>query len=750
MTDGQRREAGDQHNHGSGTFVGRVMGDVTINYGAPAFQPAWREASATRALTENQRLAGAADQLAQAVGAQWRREEERQRIHDPFPLPVRWHPAPEALTDHWANIRRGPAGVDFGPLALTGRLDRVVDVYQRLPSGRLVVLGRGGSGKTVLTLRFVLDLLDAGTGTGTGTDLVPVIFSLASWNPATTSLRDWLTDQLLRDHRGLAAPGPTGSSLAAALVETGRILPVLDGFDEIADGLHCAALEALNATRMPLLLTSRPDEYATAVAAADVLTAAAGIELDDLTWADLADYLPRTTRKTATATPTATAAAAAISTGTGTGTTTMWDPVLACLREHPSSPAEANLTAVLSTPLMVVLARTIYSDTPDRDPAELLDTHQFGTAQDLEDHLLGAFASAVYQHPPLDRCSSHHGYRSWDPDRVHHWLGYLARHLNRLGTKDLAWWQLGNTIPRTTRMLVGGLAFGLAAGLANALANGLVIGFVLARARLGWGGVIGLAFPFSGGVRAWLVYGLVSGLAGGLVAGLSLGLRFGLRSEGGDPSRIQLRIRGRARQALEQFADGAFFGWAAWLVIGLASGLAGVLASQVIDWRAFGPVDVMWALLWIWFPAGLAVGLVFGIAYALQTPTDIRIAVSPSELLTAHRRTAVFQSFVGWLAFGLAFGLLGGLPNALVGGFVWGGVVRLSADAWGRWMILSRIWLPMTGRLPWALIAFLDDAHRRGMLRQAGAVYQFRHARLQHHFAHRYETPATAPVPSGR
>ncbi|WP_216372992.1 NACHT domain-containing protein [Streptomyces tailanensis] len=721
MTEGEGRETGDQHNHGSGTFVGRVVGDVTVNYGTSASQPSQQDASAPCTSAENQRLAVAADQLAQAVGAQWRREEERRRVHDPFPLPVRWHLAPEALMDHWANICRGPAGVISSPLALTGQLDRVVDIYQRIPSGRLVVLGRAGSGKTVLTLRFVLDLLDARTST----DLVPVIFGLGSWNPTTTSLRDWLTDQLLRDHPGLAAPGPTGSSLAAALVEAGRILPVVDGFDEIADGLHRAALEALNATRMPLLLTSRSDEYATAVAAADVLTAAAGIELDDLTLTDLADYLPRTTRKTATS--------------SGSGTTTVWDPVLVRLREHPSSPAEANLTAVLSTPLMVVLARTVYSDVPDHDPSELLDTHQFGTAQNLEDHLLGAFVPAVYEHPPLDQRFSHRDYRSWDTDRVQHWLGYLAWHLNRLGTKDLAWWRLGNTIPRTTRMLVGGLVFGLAAALANGLANGLLIGFVVARTHLGWGGAVGLAFPFTGGLRAWLVYGLVSGLAGGLVAGLALGLRFGLRP-GGEPSRIQLRIRGRARQAVGQFADGVFFGWAAWLVIGLAGGLAGVLASQVIAWRRFGLVDVIQAVFWTVPRFGLVAGLVFGLAFALQAPTDIRSAVSPSELLTANRKNAVFQSFVGWLAFGLALGLLGGLAGALVGGFVWGAVVRLSTDAWGRWLILSRIWLPMTGRLPWALIAFLDDAHQRGILRQAGAVYQFRHARLQNYFAHRYET----------
>jgi hypothetical protein len=57
--------------------------------------------------------------------------------------------------------------------------------------------------------------------------------------------------------------------------------------------------------------------------------------------------------------------------------------------------------------------------------------------------------------------------------------------------------------------------------------------------------------------------------------------------------------------------------------------------------------------------------------------------------------------------------------------------MTLSLTAWGQWLAVARIWLPLHGRLPWALIAFLDDACRRGVLRRAGAVYQFRHARLQ-------------------
>jgi hypothetical protein len=34
-------------------------------------------------------------------------------------------------------------------------------------------------------------------------------------------------------------------------------------------------------------------------------------------------------------------------------------------------------------------------------------------------------------------------------------------------------------------------------------------------------------------------------------------------------------------------------------------------------------------------------------------------------------------------------------------------------------------------------MGFLADAHKRGVLRQAGAVYQFRHIELQHRLANR-------------
>ncbi|NEE21496.1 XRE family transcriptional regulator, partial [Streptomyces sp. SID7499] len=54
----------------------------------------------------------------------------------------------------------------------------------------------------------------------------------------------------------------------------------------------------------------------------------------------------------------------------------LWDLVLEVLRSG-KDPAGGRLAEVLSTPLMIALARTMYSEAPGRDPAELLDAGRF-------------------------------------------------------------------------------------------------------------------------------------------------------------------------------------------------------------------------------------------------------------------------------------------------------------------------------------------------------------------------------------
>ncbi|MCK7625875.1 helix-turn-helix domain-containing protein [Streptomyces sp. RS10V-4] len=675
-------------------------------------------------------LADVADQVAQAVAARWRREEEQRQVHDPYPLPVRWRPVAEELTDHWANIRRLPPGSPHAPLDLSGQLDAVVEVYRRIPSGRLVVLGRSGSGKTILAVRFVLELL---TARGRA-DAVPVIFSIGSWDPTAITLRDWLAAQLTRDHPGLAAPGPGGTPLAGALVETGRILPVLDGFDEIADGLRRPALEALNATTLPLLLTSRPAEYAAAVAETDVLTSAAAVELTDLTLDDLADYLPRTTRKAR---------------GGPGRSATAWEPVLTALRERPLRRAGATLAAVLTTPLMVTLARAVYSDTPGSDPAALLDTRRFGTPGELEDHLLDNFTTTAYRPRPEHRPGGG-PLRTWDPERARYWLGYLAHHLDRLDTPDLEWWRLGHGMGRLTRTLVTALVVAVAIALAD--------------------GVVGIPFD---AFAYQLVDGLVAGLLAGLLFGLAYWFMVAAKDTAVEPSAVRMRLRGRERRTgrrpLRRLAVGVLcglvFGAGYGIVHGAINGavhhagLPVILAGSLGDGLIFG---LMFAL---------AAGPTLGLLTLFETPLDIRSAVNPVSLLRTNGRTVAAQLLVWAPVFGLFVGLASMAVirpvSMLLGPVVWnltaalklglisglGGALgyTFSLTSWGQWAVFSRIWLPLTGRLPWSVVAFLEDAYQRGVLRQAGAVYQFRHARLQHHLARAYRSPrpSTAERPPG-
>ncbi|TQS86640.1 hypothetical protein EU811_23020 [Arthrobacter sp. TS-15] len=68
-------------------------------------------------------------------------------------------------------------------------------------------------------------------------------------------------------------------------------------------------------------------------------------------------------------------------------------------------------------------------------------------------------------------------------------------------------------------------------------------------------------------------------------------------------------------------------------------------------------------------------------------------------------------------------------------GLVAGLAIGLPVTAWGYFAV-SRAYLTVRYRIPWNLMAFLQDAHdHRGVLRQVGAVYQFRHIDLQRHLA---------------
>ncbi|WP_322770549.1 NACHT domain-containing protein, partial [Frankia sp. Cr1] len=414
-----------------------VVGGVL---GPPGLWLAWASYRDDRADNADLTVEQVADQIAVAVRDQWTAEAELRRLNDPYALPVRWQPADPGLVQDWASLVRlataggagwpspPPAGTwAAGPAGLAGSDNELIEALDRVPTGRLVVLGEPGAGKTILLVRLVLALL-ARRGPA---EPVPVLVPLASWNPTGQHLYDWLETRLIADHPGLGdpAPGPGGLSRGRALLNAGLIVAVLDGLDEIPETVRGGAIARINEALRPgqrLVLAARSRPYQAAVRPAGGievrLTGAAGVELCPLDAAAITDYLHASAG--------------------GPAAAARWDPVLATLTASAPPPVAQALT----TPLMTTLARTIYNPRPGealtavpRRPLELLNPGLFPTRSAVEEHLFDAFIPAAYRpHPdPARRCP-------WPAADAERWLVFLARHLdhNLHGTPDLAWWQL--------------------------------------------------------------------------------------------------------------------------------------------------------------------------------------------------------------------------------------------------------------------------------------------------------------------
>ncbi|MDF3300178.1 NACHT domain-containing protein [Streptomyces tropicalis] len=697
----------------------------------------------------DEELAYKADLLANEVRARLQHEEEQLRLQDGSPLTVHWQPVPGTGPGSGEGIR-GATGedADAPPLHLAGQLDEIMAVHERAEPRSLMVLGREGSGKSVLALQFALNRLKARSRAGKAP--VPVVFSLGSWNPSTT-LRRWLTGRLKRDYPFLAEAGPSGKTWAAALVGANLVLPILDGFDEIAVGLHVRALKALNSSTLPLLVTSRPLEFEAATKATNVVPSAAAIELIDLKLDDSVAYLHK-----ATGTPPSDGVDAAPQAG--------WAYVLSELSRRTQ--ASANLAAVLTTPLMVTLARFVYesdsdpSELSDRDPSDLLNSKKLDTREALEKHLLDSYIRTAYDRslpnePEAEPEAEEN--RRWDPERAQHWLGYLAAHLTELETQDIEWWRLGATVKLRWRMLWVGVTVGIASGLVA----GLVYG---AESGLLYGPVNGLVVASLTGPTNGLAVGLTFGLMHGFVTKMDVGgpmfepslMEVTLQGwrENGTKARLRESFRPRVTRGL---AGGLLFGllWA----LGSAAftallGCPGSVIALTSGENLVGGIGL-----------GFAMGLIAALGAGFETVIPREKLVNPSILLHTSRTTVLKQLLTIALVIGSGYGIVFGLASSAVAGlgagWVAGSVIALGTGtmtAWGRWAVLARMWLPLTGRLPRDLDAFLQDAYERGVLRRVGAVYQFRHAQLRDRLGDVYQKrlegsrpgPGSAHPPDGR
>lgn len=742
---------------------------------------------ATYRFTANPPVKLAIDQLAAKLADdiehQWNDEIRVRGLDNPHLLPVSWQPAAKELVDSWDDIRttagawpRGDQQASSGRTVIWNRLggsgNQIGDVFRRVPTRRLIVLGPPGAGKTVLLIRLVLDLIARRKVSG---GPVPVLLPLASWDP-DEPLRNWIIDRLLVAYPQLKNPSmPDGRDVATALLDHGLLLPVLDGLDEIAHEVRGKAIAAINQALKPgegIVLSSRIDEYRHAVNVPIRLNGAAGISLDELTSADVTKYLRRS------------------------GGPKRWDPVL---RELGTKP---QLAQVLRSPLMLTLADAIYNPHPMESagtppsPDELLN---FSSASALRSHLFDAFIDTAYR-----KQRNAKGIQ-WKKKNTERWLCFLAYHLkhNRNGAGELKWWELRYAVPAGVPQAAVGTVCGISSGLAAIFGTHVGVGIGIG---LGSGTLIGLAVssPFrrarvapryndaihgiGGGLAGGAVGGLASGVAGkfglgyapwpfgGLAVALGVGIAVG-PSSGLVGGLLGCLAGGFAAGVLSGVGKGTIAGLVNAIGVGLATGIivAGTGRSEPASRRHWSPFGV---------PSGCAIGLTVGliIGHVAGAPAGIvlgavvgviscwacgLVATEIRHTGAASPRTSLTNDAHAFALAGLAAGLIGFLAGLFGGGFasvhsvnsgatftailirsigtgvasglIIGLVFAFYHGTWGCYTI-ARFCLALDGQLPWRLMTFLTDAHeQRGVLLQFNASYKFRHDALQDRLAQAYE-----------
>ncbi|MGH8904508.1 MAG: NACHT domain-containing protein, partial [Egibacteraceae bacterium] len=582
-----------------------------------------------------------------------------------------------------------------------GTLDTVRDYYQQLRPARMVILGVPGSGKTVLLVELLVQLLEQRRRIPSeerAEVAVPLRFNLAGWN-TDTPFEDWLAADITQRFRGV------NLEIARRLVAERRVLALLDGLDEMdAEDASLrradAAVKQLNAylslhgrELAPLVVACRQEHYDRLQAPLDCATA---VRVQDLSTDLIVGYLRDQFR--------------------GSDEAAVWRPVL----ENLERDRDGMLAGQLRTPWRLTLATTIYrgrdrgagpcellpeDQQPGRNPGQPEDAARY--TQRIEALLLDGFVPAAARLHPSDRYP--------DSDQVVGWLRTVAGHLRwqadhgRSGTDIVLheWWPAAGQ--RQVRF------WAVAVNVAAVLPLLCVLFWPAMGPPWRWVGYVREhAAVFADLPRDILVGDVLLLLA--LIFMVGGAVWAGLRQEVEPPSNVRL-VMPRTPDEWRKLARGLAVGLAVGFAFVLAVGFAFVLAVGLAVGFAFGFAFVLAFVL----AGGLTLGLVAGLAVGLAVGLDRGLdgAVTPREPLHNAFMSMLVGGLVGGLAVGLAFGLVFGLVFGLLGSQVlvrYGVAVLLAARA---------------RSLPLRLGLFLEWARAAGVIRVSGIAYQFRHRELQ-------------------
>jgi hypothetical protein len=481
----------------------------------------------------------------------------------------------------------------------------ISQVFDEHNSG-LLILGAPGSGKTTLLLELARDLLLRAESDWS--QPIPVVFNLSSWAVHRERLFDWLVSEL---HQRNEIP----KKLARQWLESERILPLLDGLDEVAAAYRDACVEAINGFRrdhglLPIAVCSRIADHKTLGAK---LRLPFAVEVQSLTRTQVEEYLHRAGQP--------------------------MEGLRATLAEDPL------MWELLETPLMLWVAMLTYRDGSSPSTPS-------GNLQQRRSQLFRRFVEAMFRR----RASK----IKFGPDQTTRWLSSLAYNLTAnnqtifyLESIDYKWLptrrqqRLALVGVVASSMLISGLIvapiFGpLVAAVSphwiNGLFTGLIFGLIFGsfvgliggligtvikvqpveRLTFSWGDISSrrskaIRSGLKGGLTGGLIVGLTIGLGRGLIQGLRTGLIYGL-AIGLIVGLIRLLTTDASPETRSDINQGTkrsikmsvLFLLIGGLIGGLMGDRSGGIFSRLVDGPVLGLI------------VGLFVGLIFGGLFALR------------------------------------------------------------------------------------------------------------------------------------
>ena len=201
--------------------------------------PAPRDASEAQLLdaVRNEVAGRLAQSLHNRVYIELHKQEDPSQVEPPWSVDVKLGNAPS---------QRYPEGTS------------VVEIFD-CPAigGRLLILGAPGSGKTTMLLQLADELV--GRAIATASHPIPVLLNLSAWQPEFQDIPTWIVANLKQKY-GIR------KDIAEQWLADGRILPLLDGLDELMSARQETCVRALNAflpewSGVPLVACSRRKAY---------------------------------------------------------------------------------------------------------------------------------------------------------------------------------------------------------------------------------------------------------------------------------------------------------------------------------------------------------------------------------------------------------------------------------------------------------------------------------------------------------